>query len=64
MPVPILAGLTALEVGGMLLGVGLLGTLIYKWDQIVKKVKGKKIAILGQRATGKTTLLKFWGCTR
>ncbi|WP_336175141.1 hypothetical protein [Acinetobacter ursingii] len=53
MPVPLIIGGVIFLGGGFLLR-----------DQIVKKVKGKKIAILGQRATGKTTLLKFWGCTR
>ncbi|GEM_PF-2118070 len=48
MPVPLIIGGVIFLGGGFLLR-----------DQIVKKVKGKKIAILGQRATGKTTLLKF-----
>ncbi len=30
-----------------------------KWDDIVKYFDGKKIVILGQRASGKTTLLHF-----
>lgn len=39
---------------------GIAGYLAYEnWETIKKKVSGKSIVILGQRATGKTTLLNY-----
>lgn len=39
---------------------GIVSYLAYEnWDAIKKKVSGKSIIILGQRATGKTTLLNY-----
>ncbi|MBE9402049.1 50S ribosome-binding GTPase [Acinetobacter albensis] len=39
---------------------GIVGYLAYEnWETIKKKVSGKSIVILGQRATGKTTLLNY-----
>jgi energy-coupling factor transporter ATP-binding protein EcfA2 len=40
--------------------VGVVGTAsVCKWDDINYALKGKKIAVLGARAVGKTTLLKY-----
>ena len=30
------------------------------WDEIIKALKGKKLAVLGERKVGKTSLLKFF----
>lgn len=39
---------------------GIAGYLVYEnWETIKKKFSGKSIVILGQRATGKTTLLNY-----
>ncbi|MEG2505698.1 MAG: hypothetical protein RSB44_13580 [Carnobacterium sp.] len=44
-------------------GAALAGYVTYlayeNWETIKKKVSGKSLVILGQRATGKTTLLKY-----
>ena len=37
----------------------LLGAVAANWDKIIKALKGKKLAVLGEREVGKTTLLKF-----
>ena len=34
-------------------------TIVLNWDKIVIRLKGKKIAILGARGVGKTTLITF-----
>jgi GTPase SAR1 family protein len=33
--------------------------IVDHWEKVQKKLKGKKIAVLGPRASGKTTLIKF-----
>ena len=33
--------------------------IVYKWDDIADALQGKKIAVLGARGVGKTTLLKY-----
>lgn len=35
------------------------GTVAANWDKIIKALKGKKLAVLGEREVGKTSLLKF-----
>jgi len=51
--------LAAVWLGGAAL-TGIAGYLAYEnWETIKKKVSGKSIVILGQRATGKTTLLNY-----
>lgn len=51
--------LAAIWLGGATL-TGIAGYLAYEnWETIKKKVFGKSIVILGQRATGKTTLLNY-----
>lgn len=51
--------LAAVWLGGATL-TGIAGYLAYEnWETIKKKVSGKSIVILGQRATGKTTLLNY-----
>lgn len=35
------------------------GTVAANWDKIIKALKGKKLAVLGERKVGKTSLLKF-----
>ena len=35
------------------------GAVALKWDSIIKYLKGKKLAVLGERKVGKTTLIKF-----
>lgn len=52
MPVPLLVWL----------GLGLLGgfaAVALNWDDIVVKLKGKRLAVLGARGVGKTRLIKF-----
>ena len=56
MPIPIIvwivAGVVSVLAGG--------GTALYKyWPEIVKALKGKRIAVLGARGVGKTHLIKF-----
>ena len=62
MPLPIIV----VPVAAVVWGVGLsataagVGYTIYKkWDKIKKFFNGKRVIILGQRASGKTTLLTF-----
>lgn len=51
--------LAAMWLGGATL-TGIAGYLAYEnWETIKKKASGKSIVILGQRATGKTTLLNY-----
>lgn len=49
--IPIIIAFSVGVVGG--------GTVACKWDDINYALKGKKIAVLGARAVGKTTLLKY-----
>lgn len=45
--------------GGLAISA-IVGVTIYnKWDDIKKSLRGKNFIILGQRSTGKTTLMKF-----
>jgi energy-coupling factor transporter ATP-binding protein EcfA2 len=55
MPLPLIPIFIALFVAGV--GVG--GTVVSNWENITYTLKGKKIAVLGARAVGKTTLLKY-----
>jgi len=42
------------------LGVGAGGaTVVYNWDDIYSALRKKKIAVLGERGVGKTTILKY-----
>lgn len=54
MPLPFIPIFIALAVGGV---AG--GTIASNWENITYALKGKKIAVLGARAVGKTTLLKY-----
>lgn len=62
MVAPILVAIPAAAwwvVGTLVIG-GVTSYAIFKnWHKLKKQLKGKKITILGQRATGKTTLLNF-----
>lgn len=42
-----------------LLGLGGLTLVVLNWDAIVRLLKGKKVAVLGARTVGKTTLIEF-----
>lgn len=54
MPLPLIPIVIALAVGGV---AG--GAVASNWENITYALKGKKIAVLGARAVGKTTLLKY-----
>jgi energy-coupling factor transporter ATP-binding protein EcfA2 len=54
MPLPFIPIVIALAVGGVAGGV-----VASNWENITYALKGKKIAVLGARAVGKTTLLKY-----
>ena len=54
MPLPLIPIFIALAVGGV---AG--GAFVSNWENITYALKGKKIAVLGARAVGKTTLLKY-----
>lgn len=54
MPLPLIPIFIALAVGS---GVG--GVIASNWENIKYALKGKKITVLGARAVGKTTLLKY-----
>lgn len=54
MPLPLIPIFIALAVGGV---AG--GAVVSNWENITYALKGKKIAVLGARAVGKTTLLKY-----
>ncbi len=47
--------IAAVLTGGIGIGIGI-GVF---WDEIQKKIRGKRIAVLGVRAVGKTTLMQF-----
>lgn len=54
MPLPLIPIFIALAVGGV---AG--GAVASNWENITYALKGKRIAVLGARAVGKTTLLKY-----
>jgi GTPase SAR1 family protein len=54
MPLPFIPIVIALAVGGV---AG--GAVVSNWENITYALKGKKIAVLGARAVGKTTLLTY-----
>jgi tRNA U34 5-carboxymethylaminomethyl modifying GTPase MnmE/TrmE len=54
MPLPLIPIVIALAVGGV---AG--GAVASNWENITYALKGKKIAVLGARTVGKTTLLKY-----
>ena len=54
MPLPFIPIVIAFAVGA---AAGT--TAVVKWDDIIYALQGKKIAVLGARAVGKTTLLKY-----
>jgi GTPase SAR1 family protein len=54
MPLPFIPIVIALAVGGVAGGV-----VASNWENITYALKGKKIAVLGARAVGKTTLLTY-----
>jgi energy-coupling factor transporter ATP-binding protein EcfA2 len=54
MPLPLIPIVIALAVGGV---AG--GAVASNWENITYALKGKKIAVLGAREVGKTTLLKY-----
>jgi len=54
MPLPLIPIVIALAVGGV---TG--GAIASNWENITYALQGKKIAVLGVRAVGKTTLLKY-----
>lgn len=53
MPLPLIFIAIAIIAGGAATTVAVL------WDHIISKLKGKKVAVLGARAVGKTHLIKF-----
>jgi len=53
MPLPLIPIFIAFALGG----VG--GAVAFSWENIMCALKGKKIAVLGVRAVGKTTFLKY-----
>lgn len=62
MPIPILVAIgwgIAIVVGGTLGTAAVVVAGVILWDIIETYLKGRKIAVLGDNETGKTTLLKF-----
>ena len=55
MPLPVLA----VAAIAALLGAGVVGIVVICWDDIVLALAGKTLAVLGPRAVGKTTFIKF-----
>lgn len=55
MPLPIVAVWIVVAVVTVLTGT----TIAIKWDDILVKLKGKRLAVLGARGVGKTHLVKF-----
>lgn len=53
MPIPIVVFIAA----GIVVALG--GGVALNWDKIIIALKGKRLAVLGARAVGKTTLVKF-----
>ncbi len=51
MPLPLVPIFIAFAVGAVVSG-----SVVYKWEDIFYSLQGKKIAVLGARAVGKTTL--------
>ena len=54
MPLPLVPIFIAFAVGAVVSG-----SVVSNWENIVYSLKGKKIAVLGARRVGKTTLLKY-----
>ncbi|VXD18566.1 P-loop NTPase family protein [Planktothrix paucivesiculata] len=54
MPLPLVPIFIAFAVGAVVSG-----SVVSNWETIVYSLKGKKIAVLGGRRVGKTTLLKY-----
>jgi hypothetical protein len=54
MPIPVIV-----VVGGLLVSAVLGGAVVSNWDSIMNKIKGKKIAVLGARAVGKSHLVQY-----
>jgi len=54
MPLPLVPIFIAFAVGA-----AVSGSVVSNWENIVYSLKGKKIAVLGARKVGKTTLLKY-----
>jgi GTPase SAR1 family protein len=54
MPLPLIPIFIAFAVGAVVSG-----SVVSNWETIVYSLKGKKIAVLGARRVGKTTLLKY-----
>lgn len=54
MPLPLVPIFIAFAVGAVVSG-----SVVYKWEDIFYSLQGKKIAVLGARTVGKTTLLKY-----
>jgi GTPase SAR1 family protein len=54
MPLPLVPIFIAFAVGAVASG-----SVVSNWENIVYSLKGKKIAVLGARKVGKTTLLKY-----
>jgi hypothetical protein len=54
MPLPIIIGIAA-AVAAAIVG----GTIALNWNQIVLELKGKRLAVIGERQVGKTTLITY-----
>lgn len=54
MPLPLVPIFIAFAVGAVVSG-----SVVSNWENIAYSLKGKKIAVLGTRRVGKTTLLKY-----
>ncbi|CAD5923829.1 hypothetical protein L2E69_18085 [Planktothrix agardhii 1806] len=54
MPLPLVPIFIAFAVGAVVSG-----SVVSNWENIVYSLKGKKIAVLGAKRVGKTTLLKY-----
>lgn len=52
-PISIIFGLGCIFLGGSV------ATLAFTWENIIFSLRGKKIAVLGERRVGKTTLLTY-----
>ena len=55
MPIPIIIGYVVLGIVSLLAGT----TIVFKWDELIVALKGKRLAILGARGVGKTHIVKF-----
>ncbi|MEA5563468.1 GTPase domain-containing protein [Planktothrix agardhii] len=54
MPLPLVPIFIAFAVGAVVSG-----SVVYKWEDIFYSLQGKKIAVLGAKKVGKTTLFKY-----